>query len=204
MSGSGADRDAGGDGADQWLDDTWDDSPAEPGAPSSSQSRRPSTEDETQIVHASRPEIQRRRTIAAVVALLVLGAVIAIPVIAFRGGSDTPAATTTAPPATTAQPTTTAATTTVATTTTPATAAPVELPASGTMRRGDTNTAEVTQLQQALIALGYDNVTADGIFGTDTQAAVADFQAAHGLPNDGIVGPATVDAINAALAAKTG
>jgi murein L,D-transpeptidase YcbB/YkuD len=49
---------------------------------------------------------------------------------------------------------------------------------------------QVKRLQEALNAQG-ENLTADGIFGPGTHAAVVSFQARHGLNPDGIVGPAT-------------
>src|SRR6185437_7329179 len=52
---------------------------------------------------------------------------------------------------------------------------------------------QVRLLQQKL------GITADGIFGSQTEAAVRAFQAAHGLEVDGIVGPRT----SAALAGET-
>jgi cell wall-associated NlpC family hydrolase len=50
--------------------------------------------------------------------------------------------------------------------------------------------------QQRLIVHGYV-VTADGVFGPKTQAAVIAFQTAKGLTADGIVGPKTWAALNA-------
>jgi len=50
--------------------------------------------------------------------------------------------------------------------------------------------ADVIVLQQALSAAGY-RVEDDGIFGQGTESAVRRFQAQHGLPSDGIVGPGT-------------
>lgn len=51
--------------------------------------------------------------------------------------------------------------------------------------------AEVVQLQQLLAGLGYTGISADGVFGTGTEAAVMDFQSKHGLTADGIVGDKT-------------
>jgi hypothetical protein len=49
---------------------------------------------------------------------------------------------------------------------------------------------EIRQLQEKLLALGFD-IVPDGIFGAITQAAVIDYQTANGLVPDGIVGPRT-------------
>ena len=56
------------------------------------------------------------------------------------------------------------------------------------MLRGD----DVAEIQQRLGALGFDTGRVDGIFGTLTSAAVADFQRNSGQPVDGIVGLATL------------
>lgn len=55
--------------------------------------------------------------------------------------------------------------------------------------------ADVKRLQELLNELGYDCGTADGIFGSKTEAAVKAFQKAHGLYVDGIVGAKTRDAL---------
>jgi murein L,D-transpeptidase YcbB/YkuD len=49
---------------------------------------------------------------------------------------------------------------------------------------------QVTELQEALVELGYD-IDVDGIFGAGTHKAVREFQAANGLHVDGIVGTHT-------------
>ena len=56
--------------------------------------------------------------------------------------------------------------------------------------------AEVTALQQRLATLGYLTVTPTGYFGSLTQAAVEQFQAAHGISQVGYVGPSTRAALN--------
>jgi peptidoglycan hydrolase-like protein with peptidoglycan-binding domain len=50
--------------------------------------------------------------------------------------------------------------------------------------------SDVKSWQQVLIDSGYA-MTADGIFGSKTDAATRDWQSKHGLTADGIVGPAT-------------
>lgn len=59
----------------------------------------------------------------------------------------------------------------------------------------------VKTLQENLIKLGYDlgKTGADGDFGTKTLTAVKDFQQKHNLKVDGIVGPATENAIKEAV-----
>ena len=68
-----------------------------------------------------------------------------------------------------------------------------------TLRKGSKGDA-VKQLQQELNQLGYDAGKVDGIFGANTQKAVEAFQRDHPpLKVDGICGPATWAAIDAAL-----
>lgn len=80
-------------------------------------------------------------------------------------------------------------------------------PASGggtggqpTLQEGSSGPAVAT-LQNDLDQLGY-NLSQDGQFGPLTRAAVVNFQGRHGLVTDGIVGPLTWAAINAALPAQ--
>ena len=67
------------------------------------------------------------------------------------------------------------------------------------LRRGSKG-ADVTKLQTALSAQGYDCGTADGIFGAKTEAAVRRFQRAQQLAVDGVAGRMTWAAIERALA----
>ena len=53
----------------------------------------------------------------------------------------------------------------------------------------------VKQLQQKLAIIGYAPGPADGSFGAKTKAAVTAFQKDAGLPQDGIVGAATLEAL---------
>lgn len=56
---------------------------------------------------------------------------------------------------------------------------------------------EVTKLQNALISAGYDvgSTGADGVYGTNTQAAVKAYQKANGLSVDGIAGENTLNSL---------
>lgn len=65
------------------------------------------------------------------------------------------------------------------------------------LRRGSKG-ADVTRLQTALNAQGYDCGAADGIFGAKTEAAVRNFQSDNRLTVDGIAGRFTQAALYAA------
>ena len=56
------------------------------------------------------------------------------------------------------------------------------------MLRGD----DIADLQLRLGSLGFDAGRADGIFGPETERAVADFQRNDGLTSDGVAGPQTI------------
>ncbi|HYE11272.1 MAG TPA: peptidoglycan-binding protein, partial [Patescibacteria group bacterium] len=58
------------------------------------------------------------------------------------------------------------------------------------LRLGSRGT-EVKLLQSLLGKIGYDPGAIDGVFGTQTQQAVMEFQRDNGLTPDGVVGPAT-------------
>ena len=72
----------------------------------------------------------------------------------------------------------------------PAPRTAAEAPSHPTLRDGDHRPAVIT-LQRALAAAGYDPGPIDGAFGPLTEAAVRNFQSAHGLTVDGIAGPQT-------------
>ena len=69
-----------------------------------------------------------------------------------------------------------------------------------TLRRGSTG-PYVVECQTDLISLGYDvgPSGADGKYGAKTEAAVKQFQKDHGLTADGVCGPKTWDALDAAV-----
>lgn len=69
-----------------------------------------------------------------------------------------------------------------------------------TLRVGSRGDA-VERLQQALASHGAE-ISTDGAFGPKTAAAVKDFQRAHGLAADGVVGPMTWGALGGAPADK--
>jgi lysozyme len=83
-------------------------------------------------------------------------------------------------------------------TTAPATTAPVDTAAAGKplLARGTSGEA-VKQLQELLIAKGFDPGPVDGIFGPLTQAAVEAYQTDRQLEVDGIVGPQTWGSLDA-------
>jgi putative peptidoglycan binding protein len=153
------------------------------------------------------------RQLTVVLAAVGIVAVIAVAILVVRafGGSDT--TTTQSTPALTTEPVTTesattqststepASTTPATTSTTPSTTTPnvTSVPAEQTLRPGMSGSS-VLALQQALVKLGYDPGTPDGSYGPGTTQAVTAFQSANGLTADGVAGPATLKAINDALA----
>jgi hypothetical protein len=129
-------------------------------------------------------------TQVAIIGLSVVAVIIAILAAAGAfSGSPTaapPVSTPTVrPPATTAN-------------TTPTNPTPNSQAPSQTLRPGDTG-AQVKTLQRALATLGFSPGTPDGDYGPATQIAVEKFQVAKGLAEDGIVGPATLAALQRAL-----
>ena len=70
--------------------------------------------------------------------------------------------------------------------------------ASGTSYRYDDTSPTVGWIQTALKSLGYYSATISNHFGSKTEAAVKDFQRDHGLTADGVVGPTTMTALQAA------
>jgi Putative peptidoglycan binding domain len=93
--------------------------------------------------------------------------------------------------------TTVASSPTTAPTTT--TTAPVVAAPTTTLKPGDTG-AQVRALQRALVHLGY-SVKVDGTYGPATTSAVMQFQRASKLTADGVFGAATRAALVKALAA---
>jgi Putative peptidoglycan binding domain len=129
-------------------------------------------------------------TQVAIISLCILAILFAILAAAGVFDSGAPPA----PPVTTPTVTHPATTASVPTNTTPAVAAP-----SQTLSPGDTG-EQVKTLQRALASLGYSAGTPDGDYGPTTQFAVEKFQLAHNLAADGVVGPATLAALQKALA----
>src|SRR5947207_10084097 len=62
---------------------------------------------------------------------------------------------------------------------------------------------DVKDLQQKLKDIGFDPNGVDGSFGPGTKAAVIAFQQSKGLQADGIAGPATMPALQAASSGVT-
>src|SRR5688500_803718 len=63
---------------------------------------------------------------------------------------------------------------------------------------------DVRPAQNGLKQLGLLQGPADGIYGRGTERAVAQFQRQHGLTPDGVLGPRTLAALEAATAAVRG
>ena len=70
----------------------------------------------------------------------------------------------------------------------------VQTAQAATYRRGSSGQT-VRTIQEKLIRWGYLDGTADGIYGSKTEAAVKLFQKKNGLTADGVVGPATLKAL---------
>jgi peptidoglycan hydrolase-like protein with peptidoglycan-binding domain len=58
----------------------------------------------------------------------------------------------------------------------------------------------VKVLQRALAAVGFSPGSVDGDYGPSTQSALEKFQTSKGLTPDGVLGPATLAALQKALA----
>lgn len=144
--------------------------------------------DQRQIVIAGRTFTT---TQVAIIGLSVLAIIFAILAAAgvFNGSkaSAPPVATTLPKPVTVTVPATTAANTT------PSSVAPAQ-----TLNPGDTG-PQVKKLQQALAAAGFSPGKPDGVYGPTTKVAVERFQVAKGLAEDGVVGPATLAALQKAV-----
>jgi hypothetical protein len=205
-------RNSGSDGRDDWLSGSgefdWGEDPSGPGRPLGTRTSRPtSTYDEPWDVSSSGPRpdeatIMRRRILWGAAALGAI-LVIVIAVVALAGGDGDNDVATQIPTTTVAQPPPpppSQNTSPAKTTTTPAAAETITIGAGEKLETGSTG-AEVEAVQQALTTLGLDPGPVDGNYGAATAEAVKQFQQAHGLDADGIVGPATAQAINQALAA---
>jgi hypothetical protein len=127
-----------------------------------------------------------------VVLVLLLVAGLAVGGV-FSGGGKSPSTGTTTNPATTTNRTQSTPTTTPASPTRPAVPAPTT-----TLKPGDQG-AQVKRLQRALLHLGFAVGAVDGDYGTSTQAALTRFQKAKALTADGVLGPATLQALKRAL-----
>ncbi len=75
--------------------------------------------------------------------------------------------------------------------------------ADGVLKKGSSGDAVVT-VQKKLKQWGYYNGAVDGVFGSQTEAAVIYFQRKNGLTPDGIVGKKTAAALGISLAQSGG
>ncbi len=119
--------------------------------------------------------------IAFLLAALVLGLLLVLPLIGGDGSTSTPR-----------RPAAKANLVEV-----PSIETPAKLP---TLEPGDRSPA-VADLQTALGALGFYSAAIDADYGDSTSAAVLAFQAAHSLAADGVAGPSTMEALREAIAA---
>jgi hypothetical protein len=180
---------------DDWFD--------EPRVPPERRPRTPVDEDQTAVVddwltgedvdrgggiRIGGLELTSRQAAAAagVLALVVLLIGLA------AGGVFSSGNPSTAPPSTAPEPATTAGGSTQ-----PAPSTAVKGPTT-TLKPGDTGT-QVTALQRALATLGHSPGKPDGTYGPATEQAVAAFQKANNLTADGIVGTQTLAALTSAL-----
>ncbi len=216
---------------DDWLGDISDDDWSEQGAEPQRRRAAPAERDpfgaEADLERGpplapARPEaateahqatVGRRRLLAVLLLLVLLGIAVAIPAILLRDGGEAQV-TTVAEPATSTTPAPTASTTTPPDETTPSTSPEATgpttpstddptgftLPEGTKLQRSDDNPEAIRELQEALTAAGYDPGAADGKFGEQTEEAVIAFQQANDLSTDGVVGMETATALNSALA----
>ncbi len=74
-----------------------------------------------------------------------------------------------------------------------------DVPATGTLRKGD-RSDDVKALQERLKELGYFKNSCTGYYGNATQTAVRAFQSRNGLTADGIAGQSTLKKLNSSSA----
>jgi hypothetical protein len=101
-------------------------------------------------------------------------------------------------PKASAPPITTITTLTQPTTATSQVTTPTATPPTTTLKPGDTG-AQVKALQESLNALNFPVGKPDGFYGPKTQSALEQFQSSKGLATDGVLGPATLNALSQAL-----
>ncbi|MBQ8929315.1 MAG: spore cortex-lytic enzyme [Oscillospiraceae bacterium] len=77
------------------------------------------------------------------------------------------------------------------------------LPAAAAYKKGSTGSV-VTQIQQKLSQWGYYSGTVDGVYGSQTEKAVRQFQRKNGLTVDGVAGKQTLAAMGISDTASTG
>jgi peptidoglycan hydrolase-like protein with peptidoglycan-binding domain len=172
-------------------DDWFADQPTEGRAPVVSRPEDVHPDDWLSAREAARPGARpnaRALVVGTLIVILIVAGLAAAGV--FSSGGGRPAVTTTTTTSTSTPP----VTTTVPTTTPVA----IGIAPTVTLKPGDSG-AQVKLLQSALAQLGDSPGTIDGVYGTSTSTAVTEFQRAHKLTPDGILGPASLAALTAAL-----
>jgi hypothetical protein len=187
---------------DDWFVGTSAGGPAVDDDAGRSDARQPAQDvGQQRPVRAREGERSRRHLVPAVIGavILLLAGVLTGALVSrsLTGVETTTSLLTTTATLTTTLTTSTTPSTTTTTTTSSTPTAPPALPEGVTLRRGSKG-AEVTQVQEALVALGY-STSVDGKFGPSTAQAVKSFQASSGLTADGVVGPATLAALSSAV-----
>ena len=171
-------------GEEDWLGgEQWVDAPTEESVPT--QAPRRQTWQRRPVAAWNRDRV----VIAAVLTVAIVVIIVVITVTALGGDDGGEVAERDESPATTqAQ--------------TPTVDEPPALSERGELDLNDSG-RRVRELQRALNDLGYRAGQPDGVYGSQTVAAVRRFQREAGLPEDGIAGRRTLQALNQALAERS-
>jgi hypothetical protein len=170
-------------GEEDWLGgEQWVDAPTEESVPT--QAPRRHTWQRRPVAAWNRDRV----VIAAVLTVAIVVIIVVITATALGDGDGGEVAGRDEPPATTQE--------------APTVDEPPALSERGELDLNDSG-RRVRELQRALNDLGYRAGQPDGVYGSQTVAAVRRFQREAGLPEDGIAGARTLQALNQALAERS-